>query len=143
MPYVVENPARRGRVWSPAQKRHQRRVWPTLAVFAAVLAATLWLFQSHPPTGALKYLAALAPTLPLTAVIWLFGRYIYEETDEFLRWAAILSLLIAVGLVLTFCIVWGYLEVFAGLPHIPIYHVATLFVVAQTVGSIIIGLRFR
>jgi uncharacterized RDD family membrane protein YckC len=136
-------PTRRGPQWSPAMKRHQQRVWPTLVIYAAVLSATLWLFQNHPPTGALKYLAALAPALPLIVVVWLFGRYVYEETDEFRRWQAILSLLIALGIVLAVCIVWGFLEALAGLPHVPLYHVATLFVICQTIGSIIVGLRYR
>jgi hypothetical protein len=124
-------------------KRHQRRVWPTLAVYAVVLAGVMWLFQSHPPTGALKYLAAMAPAVQLLAVVWLFGRYVYEETDEYRRWLVILTLLIAIGLVLSICIVWGFLEAFAGIPHVPLYHVATLFVVAQTVASVIVSLRYR
>jgi uncharacterized RDD family membrane protein YckC len=124
-------------------KRHQQRIWPMLALYAVVLAAVLWLFRAHAPTGVLKYLAALAPAVPLIAVIWLFGRYIHEETDEFRRWQAILSLLIAIGVVLSVCVVWGFLEALAGLPTVPLYHVATLFVVAQTLGSIIVGLRYR
>lgn len=136
-------PTRRGPQWSPAMKRHQQRVWPVLAIYAAVLAAVLWLFQTHPPSGVLKYLAALAPAVPLIAVVWLFGRYVYEEQDEFRRWQAILSLLIALGLVLSVCIVWGFLEALAGLPHVPLYHVATFFVVAQTLASIVVSLRYR
>ena len=129
--------------WSPAMKRHQQRVWPMLAVYAATLSAVMWLFQTHPPAGPVKYLAALAPAAPLIAVVWLFGRYVYEETDEFRRWQAILTLLIALGLVLSACIVWGFLEAFVGAPHVPLYHVATMFVVAQTLASIAVALRYR
>jgi 4-amino-4-deoxy-L-arabinose transferase-like glycosyltransferase len=124
-------------------KRHQRRVWPTLAVYAVVLAAVIWLFQTHPPTGVLKYLAALAPALPLLVVVWLFGRYLYEEQDEFRRWQQILALLIALGVVLGVCIAWGFLEAFAGVAHVPLYHVATLFVIAQSLSAVVVGLRYR
>jgi len=114
-----------------------------LALYAAVLAGAMWLFQNHPPTGALKYLAALAPALPLIGVVWLFGRYLYEEEDEFRRWQQILTLLIALGVVLSVCIVWGFLQAFAGAPQVLLYHVATLFVVVQALASLIVGWRYR
>ncbi len=129
--------------WSPAMRRHQLRVWPMLAVYAAVLAGTLWLFQTHPPTGVLKYAAAMAPAVPLLAVVWLFGRYIYEEQDEYRRWMQILALLIAIGVTLSVCIVWGFLQALTGAPTVPLYHVATLFVVAQSLGSMIVWARHR
>jgi hypothetical protein len=144
-PMTQSSPAAapRREAWSPAMKRHQRRVWPTLAVYAAVLAGVMWLFQTHPPTGALKYVAAIAPAVPLLVVIWLFGRYLYEEKDEFRRWQQILALLLAVGVTLGVCIVWGFLEAFAGVAHVPLYHVATLFVVSQSLSALIVSMRYR
>ena len=124
-------------------KRHQKRVWPTLAAYASVLATVMWFFQTHPPTGALKYIAAVAPAVPLLVVVWLFGRYLYEEDDEFRRWQQILTLLIAIGVVLGVCIVWGFLEAFAGVGPVPLYHVATLFVVVQSLSAIVVAWRYR
>jgi hypothetical protein len=132
-----------GSRWSPAMKRHQMRVWPTLAIYAVVLAGVMHLFKTDPPTGALKYVMAIAPAIPLLALIGLFGRYVYEETDEFRRWQAMLAMLFALGIVLGVCIVWGFLEAFAGIPHVPLYHVATLFVIAQSLSALFIAWRYR
>jgi hypothetical protein len=129
--------------WSPAMRRHQLRVWPTLVVYGLVLSADLWLFANRPPSGVLKYLAALAPAVPLLAVVWLFGRYLYEERDEFRRWQQILALLIATALVLSVCIVWGFLQMLAGAAPAPLYHVPTLFVVAHGVAGAFVGWRYR
>jgi hypothetical protein len=137
-------PAPRPRgIWSPAMRRHQQRVWPTLAIYGLVLSAVVWLFRTHPPTGAAMYAAAIAPAIPLLVVIWLFGRYLYEEDDEFRRWQQILTLLLALGAVLSICIVWGFLEAFAGVAHLPVYHVATLLVVAQSLAAPIVAWRYR
>jgi hypothetical protein len=133
----------RGSPWSPAMKRHQMRVWPTLAIYAVVLAGVMHLFKTDPPTGALKYVAAVAPAAPLLALIALFGRYVYEETDEFRRWQAMLAMVFALGIVLAICIVWGFLEAFAGIPRVPLYHVATLFVVAQSLSALFVARRYR
>ncbi|THD72139.1 hypothetical protein [Phenylobacterium sp.] len=137
-------PRRRGpAAWSPAMKRHQRRVWPALGVYAAVLAGTLWLFGTHPPTGLLRYAAAVAPALPLLGVLWINARYLVEETDEFHRRMLMISMLCALAVILAVTTVYGFLEVLAGAPMVPLYHVATLYVVAQGISTPLVYWRYQ
>ena len=129
--------------WSPAMKRHQMRVWPTLAVYAVVLTLVIRLFGSRPPTGVLRYLAAAAPAIPLMGLIAINARYLVEVTDEFRRLAMMLSMLCGLAVVLAVTSVWGFLEVLAGAPMVPLYHVATIYVVAQAVAAPVIAWRYR
>jgi hypothetical protein len=124
-------------------RRYMRRLWPTLALYAVVLIAVIRLFDTHPPQGPLKYAAALAPAIPVLGVIWLYGRYVIEEDDEFRRLQIILSLLIGLAVVLGATTVWGFVEVLAGAPHIPAYFVAPLFCVAQWLGMFLVAWRYR
>ena len=130
--------------WSTAMKRHQMRVWPTLAVYAIVLTVVIHLFSTHPPEGVLlKYLAAVAPALPLLAVLWINVRYLVEETDEFRRLQMMLSMLCGLAAILAVSVTWGFLEGFAGAPHMALYHLATIYVVAQALSAPVIAWRYR
>ncbi|HEY8005161.1 MAG TPA: hypothetical protein VIE16_13080 [Phenylobacterium sp.] len=129
--------------WSPAMRRYLRRMWPVMAVYAVVLVAVIRLFDTHPPTGALKYAAAIAPAIPLLVNFWLYGRYIVEEDDEFRRMQVVLTMLVGLAVVLAATTVWGFLEVLAGAPHIPVYFTAVVYVIAQGLAAPLVGWRYR
>ncbi|MFL5296992.1 MAG: hypothetical protein ACJ798_11485 [Phenylobacterium sp.] len=130
-------------VWSPAMRRYMRRMWPTMAVYAVVLIGAIKLFETHPPTGPLKYLAAVAPAIPLLVNFWFYGRYVVEEDDEFRRLQVVMTMLVGLAVVLAAATVWGFLEVLAGAPHITIYWVAPIYVVAQGLAAPIVAWRYR
>jgi hypothetical protein len=124
-------------------KRHQRRIWPALAIYAVVLVGTIQLFEHHPPAGVMKYLAALAPAAPLLAIIWINARYLIEEADEFRRRMIMFSMLCALAVVLATTTIYGFLEMLAGAPMVPLYHVATLYVIAQAISAPLVSWRYR
>lgn len=134
---------RRGQQWSPAMKRHQRRVWPMLILYAVVLTGVIQLFRLNPPTGAWRYMAAVAPAVPLLGVLWVNVRYLVEETDEFHRRMMMFAMLCALAVILAVTTIYGFLEVLAGAPMVPLYHVATLYVVAQGIATPLVYWRFR
>ncbi|HEY2357901.1 MAG TPA: hypothetical protein VGH86_10655 [Phenylobacterium sp.] len=136
-------PRKSREVWSPAMRRYMRRMWPTMAVYAVVLVGVIRLFDTDPPTGPLKYAAAVAPAIPLLVNFWFYGRYIVEEDDEFRRLQIVLTMLIGLAVVLAVTTVWGFLEVLAGAPHIPVYFVAVVYVVAQGLSAPLVAWRYR
>ena len=141
---MTHAPSQRSReTRSPAMRRYMRRMWPTMAIYAVVLVAAIRLFETHPPTGALKYLAAAAPAIPLLVNFWFYGRYIVEETDEFRRLQIVMTMLVGLAAVLATTTVWGFLEVLAGAPHIPVYFVAVVYVIAQGLAGPVVGWRYR
>jgi hypothetical protein len=74
---------------------------------------------------------AIAPAIPVAAVVLIVLRYIQEEEDEYQRMLNIRAYIAATGLMLTVVTGWGYLQDFAGLPRISLSHVFVLFCVCQ------------
>jgi len=129
--------------WSPAMRRYQALFWPLMVVYGVVLYAVIKRFQTAPPTGAMRYLAAVAPALPLLGVIYAIGRYIIEETDEFARLKLVLSILGGLGVTLAVTTVWGFLEVFAGVPHLTLYWVFPIFCIGMGLSQPLVWWRYR
>ncbi len=103
---------------STAAVRYNRRM--LLASFGYVLglgiAMTIWTrFDVSQP---LTVLLALLPTLPTFGMIWAMGRYLVEESDEYLRYRTVLAALMSLGMVLAIGIFYGFLETFGVVPHV-------------------------
>ena len=57
------------------------------------------------------------------------GRYLVEETDEYLRARQVEAVLWASGLTLAATTVWGFLEAAGAAPHAPAYDAFIVFCV--------------
>lgn len=109
-----------------SRRRYLRRIWPTWIVYLGVLLASKWLLETAELTAVLKYLIAIAPALPLVAVIVLVGQLMYGKEDEFQRalWAE--AMLWGTAITLAGTTIWGFLEI-AGAPSIRLYWVFPFF----------------
>ncbi len=117
--------------FSPAQRRYNRRILILSVVYAALLFATVYLLSRHLVGGPLAYVVGVMPALAVSGYFWLMGRYLIEETDEYLRMLMIRQLLIATGIALTAATIWGFLEGFDLVGHVvgyvwPIVYLAGL-----------------
>ena len=120
----------------PASRRYLWRFTPAMIAYVIlILSVTAWLKGPHPPSGGLLYAAAVAPALPLLVVIWAMGRYLVEETDEYLRARQVQSILWGAGVMLAVATVWGFLESVGGVPHAPAYYAFIVFCVAMGVAQ--------
>ena len=71
---------------TPAGRRYLMRFTPAMIAYVVVLFTVVWALKpAHAPTGPVVYALAVLPALPILAVIWAMGRFIVEETDEYLR----------------------------------------------------------
>ncbi len=116
---------------NPAGCRYLKRFAPAMAAYVAAILGVTWWVKHAPPTGPLLYLAALLPALPLLVVIWAMGRYLVEETDEYLRARQVQSILWGAGITLAIATVWGFLESYANAPHAPAYYAFIVFCAAM------------
>ena len=123
---------------SPAGKRYVRRFIPLMVLYVVALFAVTWVFNNGPPEGALRYVLAVLPALPVLGVIVAVGAYLREETDEYVRMRLAETSLYATGVTLAAATVWGFLEQFETVPHIPTYYAFVLFWLAF---GVIQGLR--
>ena len=134
---------RRARVCAPSAASHAyvRRFIPLMVLYMLVLFGVVWLDNRIAPTGPLAVLLAILPALPLIGVVWAFGRLLVEETDEYLRSLIVRQFLIATGFMLSVTSIWGFLDAFDQVPHVPMYWAFVIWCVGLGVGSVVNDVR--
>jgi hypothetical protein len=114
-----------------------------MAVYLAVLFAVTWTFRNHPPEGALRYLLAAAPALPVIGGIGVMGYYLVDEKDEFQRMVLTRAMLWATGITLSAVTVVESVWRFIPLEHPPLFSAFTLFVVVFGAAHPLLRWRYR
>jgi hypothetical protein len=103
-------------IGSPALARYARRfLLASFAYLVCFLGAAKVYDRFEPGKAVTLGLAALS-VLPVLAMIWIVVRYLAEETDEYLRGRAVVSVLFGLFFVLVLGSLWGFLEMFGLLP---------------------------
>ncbi len=126
-----------------AQRRYILRLAVAMALYIITTSIAVRTFRHLPHTGALAYLVAILPAIPILAVLFIVVLYLSEEKDEFERAITVQSMLVAIGGTLACTTVWGFLEVFAGVHHLPAYQDFTIFWVFTGVATPLIRRRYR
>ena len=103
---------------SPAQRRYSRRVLLLSILYVVLLFPAVHLLSRNLVSGLLAYVVGILPALAVSGYFWLMGRYLIEETDEYLRMLQTRQLLIATAIALTAATIWGFLEGFDLVPHV-------------------------
>lgn len=124
-------------------KRYMRRFLPAMAVYVVVLFASMRLYRHYDLATPLLWLIAVAPALPLIAAITAIGLYLKEEDDEFQRTLAISAHVLATGLMLAIMTVWGFLEQFHLVGHIPAWSAFPLLALCLVPSQAIVHWRYR
>jgi hypothetical protein len=103
---------------NPVIMRYNRRMLAASFGYVLGLGIAIALWKHFEPTAPFAFMLALLPTLPTFFMIWAMGRYLVEETDEYLRHQTIQAALISLGMILAFGVFYGFLEIFELVPHI-------------------------
>lgn len=98
--------------------RYTRGLMIAMSAYVVGLGAANLLERRFDPTGIAAVGLALLPVLPIFYMIYVIGRYLMDETDEYLRYRSTLATLFGLALVLGFGTFWGFLEGFADAPHL-------------------------
>ena len=122
---------------SPAQRAYLRRFVPLMGAYVIILFGAIWLNKAAAPTGPFAVVLAILPALPLIGVVWAIGRLIVEEADEYQRSLTIRQVIVATGFMLAVTSVWGFLETFALVPHLPMYWAFIIWCAGLGVGSLV------
>jgi hypothetical protein len=142
--YFIRETNRRGTATgcvSPAQVRYNRRMGLVTIVYVAVLVAAVWVANTYRPTGPLLWMVAILPAVPVIGMIAAMLRLLVEETDEYLKFKTARLALIATGFMLAVTTVWGFLETFGLVPHVPAYAAFVVWCAGLGVGTCVHGLR--
>ena len=126
-----------------AQRRYNRAVLITMSGYALTLFGVVAYAKAHPLSGLSGGAIAILPALPVIAVFWIMWRYLGEERDEYLRYMFTRQALVATGFTLSIATAWGFLESYAGAPHLPLFAVPLAWFPCQGIGSAIVGISER
>ena len=122
---------------SPARRRYNKSILFLSAGYALILVGVITFFRNGPPTGVSAYLAAILPALPIIGMFVALGRYLLDETDEYIRMLMVRQTLWASAIALSVAAIWGFLENFGLVGHIESYYIAVLWFGGLGVGSIL------
>jgi len=126
---------------SAAAQRYNRRVLGWSFAYVLVLIGAIWTYGALHPQGALAWIIAILPALPLLFFIWSMGRYLVEEKDEYLRQRMVMASLWATGILLALATCYGFLETFMLVPHVPGWAAVPVWAIGLAIGNVIIWRR--
>ena len=119
-----------------AWKRYNWRViWLSLA-YALFLIGAVYGFKHELIPGAIKYLVAVLPALPIVGIFAAMGRYLVEEQDEYVRMLMVRQSLWASGFALSAATIWGFLQNFDLLGPVDGYWIVVVWYFGLGIGSV-------
>ena len=118
-----------------ASARYLTGIMTTSVAYVLGLGLAMWVFRNLDPSTGVTWLLAMLPILPILAMIYVMGRYIVEEQDEYLRHRAIMASLVGLGFVLAIGSFWGFLETFELVPHVPGWWAVPIWAMGMGLGQ--------
>lgn len=122
---------------SPATRRYNRRMLIWSLAYVLCLGTAMTVRNYLAPQGALLWAIAILPSLPMVFFVWVLARYAVEEEDEYLRYRQTSAALIGLALVLLAGTLWGFLETFGVVPHVPAWWVVPVWAIGLGLGQTI------
>lgn len=123
---------------NPAYLRYTKRMVPLSVLYVAAIALATRLVPDNAPASATTVALALLPGFAVLGWIWAMGRLLIELQDEYLRMLEVRKFLVATGVTLAVCSVWGILELFSPfVPRMPVFLVFPLWAVGLFVGVVV------
>ena len=118
-----------------ALRRYNRSVLILSIGYVALLFAAEAAISRYGLAGPIAYLVAILPALPIIGIFAAIGRYLVEESDEYLRMLTVRQTLVASGFALSIATAWGFLESFDLAGHFDAYWIAVIWFLGLGVGS--------
>jgi hypothetical protein len=118
-----------------AVARYSKGIAVTSLLYVLGLGLAITLDRRMELAGAAAFMVALMPVAPILGMVWVMGRYLHEERDEYLRHRAMIASLIGLGLVLSAGSFWGFLETFGLVPHVPGWWAVPIWAIGMGLGQ--------
>lgn len=118
----------------PATKRNLRRPAIAIAVYLPSVFAASYLIEHQGVSGVAAYALALIPGVGAAALFWINAKMILETEDEFMRMLAVRRDAMAAGFAISLACVWGFLEQFKLVPHVPAFWIIVLWAIGVFLG---------
>ena len=121
---------------SVAQRRLRKSMAWILAEYLIVFVGTFYCAQKYHPTGALVWIFAAFPLLPMVMMFVLFGRYLRDERDEYKRAMVIRCVLWGTAGAMTLHLLTGFLQIFEWKGQMPPFSELWVFVLFMGIAKL-------
>lgn len=128
---------------SAATLRYTKGVMISAAGYMLGLGIAITLHERQGLAGLSGFLVAMLPVVPIFGMIYVMGRYLAEERDEYLRYRAVIAALVGLALVLGVGSFWGFLETFGMVPHVPGWWAVPIWAIGLGIGQCWMKMRDR
>lgn len=118
-------------------RRYMVRLGVSMTVYVVSLFVALYLVNQRHVTGPILWPLALLPGLAIVGAFYAIGMLIVETTDEFVRMLLVRQVLYATVIALSLATIWGFLENFELVPHIPAFYWAIAWFLGFGIGGIV------
>ncbi|MEE4452343.1 hypothetical protein [Novosphingobium resinovorum] len=124
-------------VKNPAYRRYALRMLPVSLLYVGAIMLASRLVPDHAEANPMTIGIALLPGLAVLGWIWTMARLLIELDDEYLRMLEVRKFLVATGVTLAICSVWGLLEIYTDVPKLPVFLVFPLWAMGLFVGMLV------
>ena len=104
---------------SAAKKQYRRDSSRWMIAYVVLVLGSALVVKHGAPRGWPLYFWSVLPSVPVLGVVWRMGRYLREETDEYLRWMTMQAILVGTGVMLAVILVSDFLRAFANTGALP------------------------
>ena len=118
-----------------AIKRYNRAVVALSLLYVGLLFTAQITISRNGLAGAPAYVVAVLPALPIIGIFAAIGRYLVEESDEYLRLLSVRQTLVASAMALSVATAWGFLESFDLAAHFDAYWIAVIWFAGLGLGA--------
>ena len=120
-----------------AVRAYVRRFSIAMTVYVAMVVAASLLSETRLGEGPAIWVIAVLPALPLLYVFYAMGRYLSEQSDEYVKMLEIRKALVATGVTLAVATILGFLEIYAEAPHMPLFFIPVIWFGSLCLGQIV------
>lgn len=105
-----------------AIRNYIKRLSISMLFYFITLAFAIIMFRNGQTSGPMGYVIGILPALPTIAMFWTIGKLLSETKDEYRKLLFTRSILVATAFTLSLATIWGFLEQFELVFHIPAYY---------------------
>lgn len=111
---------------TPAALAYRRSSIRWAGMYVGFVFTLSFLRNAHLLVEPWNWVVAWLPAVPIAGFMWAFLEFT-RDSDEYVRALTTKRLIAALFVTQVICSVWGFLEVYAGAPHIELYLVVPIF----------------
>jgi len=126
---------------NPRMRQYTKELGGALAIYAALLVASIYLTQALHPGGLARYAIVLTPVLGIVGCVWAIIRHL-RRLDEMQRRIQLEALAFSFAGSALGSLAWGFAES-AGAPHLPTFLIWPIMAALWVVGGFIAHRRYR